>query len=149
MSTGPHPRISEVLPNETWDALEQDKNAVLVDVRTQAEWGFVGVPDLGSLGRSAVFVEWASYPGMSQNPHFVESVLEAMEGKIPSRIFFLCRSGVRSLHAAHAVASALSAQDHDVECINVIGGFEGDLDAEGQRGRKNGWKVSGLAWRQT
>ena len=149
MSTGAAPRVSELLPDETWTTLEQDQSAMLIDVRTQAEWGFVGVPDLESLGRSAIFVEWARYPDMSINPHFVETVIEKLGPEIPDKLFFLCRSGVRSLRAADAVAGALADKGISVDCINIAEGFEGDLDVEGHRGRLNGWKVRGLAWRQS
>jgi len=149
MSTGRVPSVSEVLPNAAWDMLEQEKSSVLIDVRTSAEWGFVGVPDLEELGKRAVFVEWASFPDMSKNPHFVAAVKEAIGGSYPAKMLFLCRSGARSLHAAYAVADALSADGVSADCINVAEGFEGDLNSRGRRGQLNGWKAKGLAWRQS
>jgi len=149
MSSGNSPRVSEALPHETWNMLEHDQSAALIDVRTQAEWGFVGVPDLEKLGRSVIFVEWAGFPGMSVNPRFAQMVLEELGEDIPARLFFICRSGVRSLRAAEAVADALSEKGIMVDCINVAEGFEGDLDANRHRGQLNGWKLRGLAWRQS
>ncbi len=150
MSTGSVARrVFEALPQEVWDTLESDGKAVLMDVRSRAEWSFVGIPDLTALGRSALLVEWAGFPDMSVNPQFAEQVVDRLGPEIPRRLFFLCRSGVRSLSAAEAVADLLASRGVGGECINVAEGFEGDLDGEGHRGRLNGWKVRGLAWRQS
>ena len=149
MGTGVRPRIGEVSPIDAWRILEDQKSSVLVDVRTRAEWGFVGQPDLEGLAKTLLSVEWASYPGMSKTPHFAEAVLKELGDEIPETILFLCRSGVRSLLAAEAVADALSNQGKSVTCLNVSEGFEGDLDSAGHRGVIGGWKARGLAWRQT
>ena len=148
MGTGTDPRITSVSPSEAWDLLKQDERAVLVDVRTVAEWNFVGVPDLSPLGRSAIFVEWAQWPGMSLNSRFVEDLTKELEEPVPTAILFLCRSGVRSLAAANAVKAAMMTKGLDVGCINVSAGFEGDLDQNKHRGGIGGWKVEGLPWRQ-
>ncbi len=148
MGMGTDPRISSVTPREAWDLLEQDARAVLVDVRTLAEWTFVGVPDLSPLGREAIFVEWAQWPGMSPNTRFVEDLTEKLAGWSATTILFLCRSGVRSHSAAEAVDAAFTAAGLDVGCINVSSGFEGDLDDRKHRGGLGGWKVEGLPWRQ-
>ncbi len=142
-------RVSEALPRETWDTLESDESAVLVDVRSRAEWVLVGIPDLTPLGRSALFVEWAGFPDMSVNPRFAETVVNSLGPTIPDKLFFLCRSGARSLCAAEAVAGLLAHRGIVADCINVAGGFEGDLDADRRRGRINGWKARGMAWRQS
>lgn len=149
MSTGRDPRVGSVSPTEAWDMLRQDASTVLVDVRSAAEWTFVGIPDLSPLGREAIFVEWQIWPGMSRNPRFVENLEEALEGRQATAFLFLCRSGVRSLHAASAVLDHLAARGMDAGCINVEAGFEGDLDAERHRGGLSGWKQRGLPWRQT
>ena len=148
MGTDTAPRITSVNPKDAWDLLEQEETAVLVDVRTTAEWVFVGVPDLSPLGREAVFVEWAQWPGMSPNARFVEDLTERLAGWPATTMLFLCRSGVRSLAAAEAVDAAYRAKGLDVGCINVSTGFEGDLNAEKHRGGLGGWKVEGLPWRQ-
>lgn len=149
MSTDNGPQIGGVGPAEAWDILATEKTARLIDVRTQAEWGFVGVPDVSELGHTLICVEWASYPGMSQNPHFVDAVMTELGGEGPGKLLFLCRSGVRSLHAALAVTEYCSANGTPVTCLNVVEGFEGDLDPNGHRGFRNGWKHRGLAWRQS
>lgn len=149
MGSAEKPSVSEVLPGQAWEILMRDPAAVLVDVRTGAEWAFVGIPDLDSLGRAPLLVEWAQLPGMSINPDFVAQVMAGLGGEIPSRLLFLCRSGVRSLHAARAVKAGLGEAGRECECLNVATGFEGDLDGKRHRGNKNGWKVAGLPWRQT
>ena len=141
--------IYEVGPKETWDGLRKDKDAVLVDVRTHAEWSFVGLPDLSELGKELLLNQWAILPGMQQNPSFMDELDKQLDGAAPSKIYFLCRSGFRSLSAAHLVSEALAARGQSVDCVNIIGGFEGDLDQDRQRGNMNGWKNDGLPWRQS
>ena len=148
MSTDAGPQISEVGPREAWEILSQDAAAVLVDVRTRPEWGFVGGPDLSEVGRDVVRVEWASWPNMVPEPGFVRALMEEV-GDLPSRLLFICRSGARSMQAARAVAEAFPTGGRAVTCINVAEGFEGDLDPSTHRGGLNGWKARGLAWRQS
>ncbi|ODN65502.1 rhodanese-like domain-containing protein [Methylobrevis pamukkalensis] len=130
-----------------WSVLETDPRAVLVDVRTLAEWTFVGVPDLGGVGKTPVLIEWQRYPAMERTPDF-EAVLSAeLETRGAGRdapVLFLCRSGVRSRSAAIALAGL-----GYTACHNVAGGFEGPLDAAGHRGTAGGWKAAGLPWVQS
>ena len=150
MGTGFTPRVGDIDPGAAWEILrDAGSDACLIDVRTRAEWGFVGVPDLTELGGSPLFAEWAAYPGMSVNPRFAEEVVEQLGSSRPETFLFLCRSGARSLRAAQAVALHLSQDGWNAVCLNVAEGFEGDLDGDGHRGRINGWKVRGLPWRQT
>jgi len=131
-----------VSPVETWEALKAEPNAQLVDVRTDAEWNFVGVPDLGPAGKQVVLLPWQVYPTMARNASFEEQLGQA--GFTPDHhIYFLCRSGVRSLAAAEA-ARAAGFQN----VYNVADGFEGPPDGSGHRGVAAGWKASGLPWRQ-
>jgi rhodanese-related sulfurtransferase len=137
----------DLTPAQAWALLESDPEAQLVDVRTTAEWNYVGVPDLSRLGRTAHLVEWQSFPGMSVNPDFAAAAVERLEaaGATPQTpVLFLCRSGARSRAAAIALTRAGFARAY-----NIAGGFEGDPDPHGHRGSTNGWKVAGLAWRQT
>jgi rhodanese-related sulfurtransferase len=134
--------VPDISPTDTWKALESDPDAVLVDVRTDAEWNFVGLPDLGPLGKEPVLIPWQVYPSMAHNGHFTEHLAKA--GVTPgSKIYFLCRSGTRSLAAGQAAQAA--GFPH---AFNVADGFEGPPDAEGHRGTVAGWKASGLPWRQ-
>ncbi len=149
VSGDPGSGIGNVLPTDAWTILSEDSSARLIDVRTRAEWGFVGVPDLSGLDQNPILVEWAIWPDMSINPRFVEDVQDALTGHRPDVLLFICRSGVRSRSAAQAVAGSLLQGKHPPHCLNVAEGFEGDLDPENHRGRLNGWKARGLAWRQS
>lgn len=141
--------VDEMLPSDAMAALARDPKAALVDVRTRAEWAFTGMPDLSPLGRGVVAVEWVSFPTMAPNPNFLEELIEQAGGTLPDRLFFICRSGARSMAAARAVAAEAASRGRPVHCTNVAKGFEGDLDGHGHRGRMNGWKVHGLSWRQS
>ena len=112
----------------------QSGEAVLVDVRTDAEREWVGkVP-------GAIAVAWKQWPGMAENQNFDEQFRAAVpEGK---KVVLLCRSGVRS------VAAAQRATGLGIEAYNILEGFEGDVDANGQRGRLSGWRKRGLPWNQ-
>src|SRR5476651_1237063 len=88
--------VDNVSPGKTWEALKTDPNAQLVDVRTDAEWNFIGVPDLASAGKQAVLVSWQVYPSMQRNPAFADQLRDA--GFTPEHhIYFICRSGLRRL----------------------------------------------------
>ncbi len=130
-----------------WDLLKKDAKAQLVDVRTGAERQFVGLPDLSAVGRRLLCIDWQIFPNMDLNTKFVDSLTQELQTIGADRdtpLLFLCRSGARSRAAAVAMTEAGFTR-----AFNVAGGFEGDLDHEGRRGRKNGWKASGLPWRQT
>lgn len=132
----------DVSPREAWAELQANPDAVLVDVRTRPEWGFVGVPDLSALGKEVALISWQVYPDMARNANFVAEVA-ALGLKPEAPVFFLCRSGARSRSAAIAMtANGFSA------CYNVAFGFEGDPDDARHRGRLNGWKASDLPWVQ-
>lgn len=137
----------DISPKEALALLQSDPKAQLVDVRSAAEWTFVGVPDLGALQRKPILVEWQMFPGMARNSEFDQMVAEHLKaagatGSTP--IMFLCRSGARS----QAAAIAMTANGF-TKCFNVAGGFEGDVDAERHRGATNGWKADGLPWVQS
>jgi len=137
----------DIDPKEAWALLQSDPKAQLVDVRTAAEWTFVGVPDLGPVGRKALLVEWQVYPTMGRNAAFEDAVAErlaAAGAAATTSVLFLCRSGARS----QAAARAMTAKGF-TKCFNVADGFEGDVDADRHRGRTSGWKASGLPWAQT
>ena len=129
---------------DAWALLQSDPAAQLVDVRTVAEWSFVGLPDLAGIGRQVHCVEWQSYPSMAQNPSFVAQAGAAIGSRKDAPVLLLCRSGGRSRAAAMAMTAAGYMQAY-----NVAGGFEGDLDKNSHRGGANGWKAAGLPWRQT
>lgn len=128
---------------EGWRILAEDQSSILIDVRTLAEWTYVGIPDIGSLGKKVIFVPWLSFPSMEINPLFVEQLKQA--GAEESNVLlFLCRSGVRSKSAAQAMTRIGFSR-----CFNLKNGFEGNLDTNRHRGSTEGWKVAGLPWVQT
>ena len=123
----------DVSPQLAWQWV-QGGEAVLVDVRTDAEREWVGfVP-------GALAVAWKQWPGMVMNPAFDEGVRQA--GADGKKLVMLCRSGVRS------IAAAKRAAELGLEAYNILEGFEGDPDAQAQRGHRGGWKRHGLPWRQ-
>jgi len=128
-------------PQQAWELLQADPNAVLVDVRTDAEWNYVGVPETTSIGRRTLFVEWVTYPTGAPNEDFVDELTKA--GVDGGPVIFLCRSGQRSIGAAEAATAAGLTPAY-----NVLEGFEGPLDADGHRGGQ-GWRAVGLPWRQS
>jgi rhodanese-related sulfurtransferase len=131
----------DVDPPEAYAALQSEADAVLVDVRTSAEWSYVGAPDLGPIGKQVILLEWQRFPDGALNGRFVEQLREAgvAEG-VP--LYFVCRSGVRSVAAARAATAAGLGP-----AFNVSDGFEGSLGGDGHRD-VSGWKAAGLPWRQ-
>ena len=136
----------DVAPAQSWERLSQDPAAQLIDVRTLAEWNFVGIPDLAPLQRQALLCQWQLFPS-GANPDFVEQAKTALKGtayRPDAPLFFLCRSGARSRAAAIAMTAAGFGP-----CFNIEDGFEGGLDPSRHRGAADGWKASGLPWIQT
>lgn len=128
-----HGYAGDIPPALAWQWV-QAGNAVLVDVRTDAERAWVGqVP-------GAKVVAWKQWPQMLMNPDF-DTQLQAV---VPSgsKVLLLCRSGVRS------VAAAQRATELGLQAYSILEGFEGDLDVNGQRGKLNGWRYRGLPWQQ-
>ena len=127
---------------ESWGILRKDANAVLVDVRTDAEFSFVGVPDLASLGKETKFISWILFPSNKANPEFLKQLAVAAPDR-DTQVLFLCRSGVRSRFAAAAATEAGYCH-----CYNILEGFEGDKDPAGHRSTVGGWKLADLPWVQ-
>lgn len=128
------PYAGAVLPSEAHRL--QRAGAVLVDVRTRAEWDYVGrIPD-------SVEIEWQTYPGGQPNTQFLEQLGRTVPKT--ARVLFICRSGARS----HAAAIAATAAGYE-QCFNVLEGFEGDKNSQGQRNSVGGWRFAGLPWVQS
>ncbi len=136
--------VREISVEDAWAMLQDDPAAVLVDVRTQPEWIFVGLVDLSDVNKEPILIEWQSYPGMDINPRFADLLAAHLKGREEVPILFLCRSGVRSRLAAERMAGAGFQA-----CFNISGGFEGPVGPEGHRDSPVGWKGAGLPWRQT
>jgi rhodanese-related sulfurtransferase len=136
-----HAYAGDITPQESWSLLNEEPNAVLVDVRTDSEWKWVGVPDLSGLGRQVVFAEWTHGNGQRNEGFLADLMAAGITGERP--VIFLCRSGNRSIPAAEiATAAGLGP------CYNMLDGFEGQLDEQGHRGA-TGWRAEGLPWKQS
>ena len=127
------PYAGALTPREAWDVLQLAPGARLVDVRTRAEWDWVGrIP-------GAVEIEWTTYPGGQPNNNFLADLQRQV--KTDALVLFICRSGVRS-HGAASLANEAGFS----ACYNVLEGFEGGLDAKNRRGNVGGWRYAGLPW---
>jgi rhodanese-related sulfurtransferase len=137
----------DLLAIDAYALLEGDATSVLIDVRTEAEWAYVGTPNIQALNKTPLFVEWQSYPLMAVDANFtgrLEALLQSKGVERGASLVFLCRSGARSRHAATAMTNAGWGP-----CFNVSDGFEGPLGESRQRGGVSGWKAGGLPWTQT
>ena len=129
------PYAGALTPAEAHEVWRTVPGATLVDVRTRAEWDYVGrIP-------GAVEIEILSYPGNRPNPAF----LTELEGRVDKSapVLFICRSGGRSHNAAMLATRAGCSASY-----NVLEGFEGDRDAQGHRNTVGGWRAAGLPWTQ-
>ena len=132
----------DMTSTEAWEVLVRDPAAVLVDVRTDAEWAYVGLPDLSKIEKTPLLVPWQTFPDMQINQNFAAEIVA--KGVRPEQtVFLICRSGQRSRHAAMALCAAGYGQ-----CFNVSDGFEGGHDGARHRGTTEGWTAAGLPWTQ-
>lgn len=130
------PYEGALLPREAYEIMQSAPGAKLVDVRSRAEIDWVGkIP-------GAAEVEWATYPGMRPNPHFMTQLEQSVDKE--ALVIFICRSGMRSNAAATAATQAGYS-----DCYNVLEGFEGDKNSENRRNTLNGWRAAGLPWEQS
>lgn len=131
------PYAGAVTPHEAHSLLQVDSNIKLVDVRTNAERDWVGkvvIPENQHLA-----LQWNVYPGGTPNPDFLLQLEQST--KKDAVLLFLCRSGVRSRHAAK-----LATENGFTQCFDILEGFEGDKDAQGHRKTLSGWCKAGLPW---
>ncbi|HEX5931904.1 MAG TPA: rhodanese-like domain-containing protein [Methyloceanibacter sp.] len=139
--------VDDVDVETVWTTLQSHPRSQLVDVRTRAEWTYVGIPDLAPVGKRPVLVEWQTFPDQAIDTRFAERLageLKALGVGLGDELFFICRSGSRSLAAAKAMAAIGYRACHNVAC-----GFEGPLDDGRHRGAIAGWKAAGLPWQQS
>lgn len=128
------PYAGALTPQEAHEVWQMAPGAKLIDVRTRAEWDWVGrIP-------GAIEIEWLSYPDNRPNTHFLAQLKQQVDRE--ALLMFICRSGMRSHHAA-----CLASQAGYNGSYNVLEGFEGDKDASGQRGKAGGWRQAGLPWK--
>ena len=129
------PYAGALTPSEAHEIWQAAPGAQLVDVRTRAEWDYVGrIP-------GAIEIEMLTYPGNRPNPAFLPELERQVDKE--SLVMFICRSGGRSHNAA-----VLATQVGYGACYNVLEGFEGNKDSQGHRNTLGGWRVAGLPWTQ-
>ncbi|MCH9699594.1 MAG: rhodanese-like domain-containing protein [Gammaproteobacteria bacterium] len=129
--------IKRINPQQAWEQLQNNEQAVLIDVRTSAEYHYVGHPTM------AVFIPWKELPAMDVNPDFLAQVANAVPDK-QAPLILMCRSGQRSMQAAQALEDA-----GYTDVSNMEEGFEGDKDNNQQRSNLNGWRFHQLPWKQS
>ncbi|HEY0846721.1 MAG TPA: rhodanese-like domain-containing protein [Noviherbaspirillum sp.] len=132
------PYAGAVTPAEAYALLQANPGVKLVDVRTNAERDWVGRVDVPEAQHLAV--QWNLYPGDTQNPDFLAQLGQAAAQD--DILLFLCRSGVRSRHAAK-----LATENGYQSCFDILEGFEGDKDEHGHRNTVGGWRKAGLPWK--
>lgn len=131
------PYAGAVTPSEAYLLVQQNPNVKLIDVRTNAERDWVGrvaVPDAQHAA-----IQWNLYPGGTPNPQFIQQLSEVASKE--NVLLFLCRSGVRSRHAAK-----LATEHGYAHSFDILEGFEGDKDAHGHRKTVGGWCKANLPW---
>lgn len=140
--------VVQITCSDAFELLKNEKNSILIDVRTKEETNFVGIVDSSDFDNRSALIEWKSYPDMKMNKNFAEELDAVLsknfENKDQVKIFFMCRSGARSDQAAYF---ATTKGYHN--CFNILSGFEGDHDAKKHRGNVNGWKANNLPWVQS
>jgi rhodanese-related sulfurtransferase len=129
--------MKHLTPTETWQYLQARPDALFVDVRMEIEYLYVGHPP------GVVHVPWYEYPEMQAHPEAFVQQIQREAGNSARPVVLLCRSGKRTLDAGQALEAAGFG-----EVVNVLHGFEGELDEHFQRGRINGWRHDGLPWEQ-
>ena len=144
--------IEESEPSFVYNELTKDVSSFLIDVRSKPEWNFVGFPYSKNMKNDVIFCEWAFYPLMQKNPYFEDEILSKLNLNNCRNLYFICRSGSRSFNAAFSFQYFINQKQilkNSINCINVKFGFEGDLSEDKRRGISNGWKFSGLPWKQS
>jgi len=122
-------------PREVYERMGRETDAVIIDVRSELEYFFVGAPV------GAVNIPWRDAPDWDVNPLFAELVAQVANRDQP--VYLICRSGVRSIDAGNALIEAGYRR-----VFNVGEGFEGAIDENLHRGKLGGWRFHGLPWRQ-
>ena len=137
----------DVSAKDAWEGLTRSPEATLIDVRSKAEWIYVGVPVVSSIGKKTILLEWNDFTTGAIVPDFIARLKTALaEHGVPDEapLYFMCRSGNRSRIAAIAATAAGHPQSFNIEF-----GFEGRLDPERHRNTQGSWKAEGLPWVQS
>lgn len=130
--------MKQMQPREAHAYLQQNPEALFIDCRSEMEFLFVGHPV------GATHVPWNDGPDWEVNPHFVADVKKLAGNGQARPVVVICRSGQRSF----AAGEALKAAGFE-EVVNVVHGFEGELDDQHHRSSRSGWRFDGLPWEQS
>ena len=148
MSENPGGYAGEVSAKAAWEALSQSPAATLVDVRSTAEWVYVGVPVLAEIGKAPALIEWDAFPSGELVPDFVGRL---RGGARQAAASMPTRRSTSSVVPATAAATRRSLQPLPATRVayNVALGFEGRLGPDRHRGTAGSWKAEGLPWVQS
>lgn len=141
--------ITQITPIDALEFLKQNKNSILIDVRTSEEFNFVGFVDSSSFDNRMILIPWQTLPLMEENKQFAIQIEESLKKIFPNNnikdlhLLFLCRTSARSNNSAQYVKNLGYKNSY-----NITNGFEGELDKNQQRGKINGWKANQLPWKQ-
>lgn len=130
--------MKHLLPKETWALLQQQPDALFVDVRMEIESQYVGRPP------GVINIPWYEYPALKPDPQSFVQAVEKLAKSKDQTVVLICRSGLRTVDAGIALEKA-----GFTNVVNVLDGFEGELDDNDQRGREGGWRFDGLPWTQS
>jgi rhodanese-related sulfurtransferase len=133
----------DIEPSDAYERLGTNVDAVLVDVRTESEWAYVGTPDLAEVGKTVILVTWPVGTDQSPAVTFLDALRRAGVRE-DQTVLFICRSGARS-----RLAAIVATASNYPEAYNVTHGFEGPPNEDGHRGTTTGWKSDNLPWRQS
>ena len=144
MKTLKENELNLLSPQEAYDIIQHDSRSLLVDIRSNMEYLFVGHP------KGAVHVSWIDEPDWEVNPNFVKEIRQLMLGGVSCDqdsgcppVILICRSGKRSKEAGE-----LLLQSGLKNICHIDEGFEGDLDDNHHRSSIGGWRFQGLPWEQ-
>ena len=131
-----------LLPKMAVERLQNNPQALFVDVRSKAEYKYVGFPE------NSILIPWIDDPDWEPNPEvFSDLVMQELDGRenlLNTEIILICRSGFRSNEALKCLENKGFTQ-----VSHVASGFEGDLDENDHRGNLNGWRHDGMPWSQS
>ena len=139
--------VENINSKEAFGLLREDKNAVLIDVRTKKEHLAVGIPDLLELGKETFVIEWKNSILPGSGKRFLNDFNEKLGFDQEGKYIFICRSGIRSNFAALTVEESFFSGNYNGKCFNVEDGFEGPAQPLGYQQKPTGWKNLGLPWK--
>ena len=139
--------VENINSKEAFDLLKEDKNAVLIDVRTNKEHLEVGIPDLREIGKDTFKKEWRNSILPGSRKRFLYDFNKNLSHHGEGKYLFICRSGIRSNFAALTVEESFNSGNYNGKCYNVEDGFEGHEQPLGYRQNPTGWKNLGLPWK--